>query len=243
MKGTNVVTKPYPQDDGSLKVHSIWYTLQGEGPDSGRPAIFVRLSHCNLRCHFCDTQFDTGAVLSLHEVFTKVRDLSQQHRCKYVVITGGEPLLQNIVPFVKELNLIGISVGVETAGTVYVKNLEKVFHPKRYYHNNIIICSPKTPTLNADVIPLIGALKYIVRMGEVSTVDGLPIASTQIPGKGDTMIYRPCSGLWNGTPIYIQPMDEGEAVATRINMELAAKICMTYGYLLSIQTHKLAGVD
>lgn len=242
MKGTNTVTKSFPSPDGSLKVHSIWYTIQGEGPDAGRPAIFVRLSHCNLRCYFCDTQFDTGVVLPLDEAVEKVYSLSKTHKCGLVVITGGEPFLQNIVPFVQALNRLEISVSVETAGTVYAQDLELVFHPSRMHYDNIIVCSPKTPTLNKKVIPLIGALKYIARMGEISTGDGLPIFSTQVSGKR-VDLYRPCRSLARGVPIYIQPMDEGDAYPTRVNMELAAKICMEYGYRLSIQVHKLVGVD
>lgn len=53
MFGKNEVTSPFPQSDGSLIVNSLFHTLQGEGPDAGLPSIFLRLSKCNLRCHFC----------------------------------------------------------------------------------------------------------------------------------------------------------------------------------------------
>ena len=242
MKGKNTITKPFPNEDGSLKVHSVWYTIQGEGPDSGRPAVFVRLSHCNLRCFYCDTQFDTGLVLSLDDAVDKVYTLSKQHKCNFAVITGGEPFLQNVVPFVKALNRLEISVSVETAGTTYVPGLHQVFHPRREIYDNAIVCSPKTPRLSGSLVPLIHALKYIVKIGDVSVYDGLPINSTQVLDK-QTKLYRPCSALCTGTPVYIQPMDEDDPTSTRANMELAAAICMKYGYRLSIQTHKLVGVD
>lgn len=239
MFGKNVVTKPFPQEDGSLKVHSIWYTIQGEGPDAGRPAIFIRLSHCNLRCFFCDTQFDTGEVKSLDQISREVLTHVWQNNCRLVVITGGEPLLQNIIPLVEMLNSHLVYVSVETAGSTFLPGIPRVFGPDS---KNKIICSPKTPNLSPNLIPYIAALKYIIRNREVDPSDGLPCMSTQIPEKV-TKIYRPCQSLPQDTPIYVQPMDEDDDGRRHENMIAAASSCMDFGYRLSIQLHKLVGVD
>jgi organic radical activating enzyme len=107
MFGSNEIVgrKHFPSDD-ELLVTSYFVTLQGEGPFSGLPAVFVRLSKCNLACSFCDTYFDSGDWMTFDELSTKLDDavwerpLSQD---KYVlVITGGEPMLQQALgPFLE----------------------------------------------------------------------------------------------------------------------------------------------
>ncbi|MEV4091089.1 7-carboxy-7-deazaguanine synthase QueE [Streptosporangium saharense] len=101
-------------------------TLQGEGPSSGVPAIFVRLSRCNLSCGFCDTPFtwdstrfdlrDESTRMTVAEVAAWV--LADDTRL--VVITGGEPLLQQqaLVPLTDALVQAGRRVEIETNGTV-----------------------------------------------------------------------------------------------------------------------------
>lgn len=246
MYGKNVVAKASHHDDGRLNVNSMWYTIQGEGPDAGRPAVFIRLQGCNLRCYFCDTEFDSGQERSLDYVLNSIQGLLRQHTpmspCSLVVVTGGEPLLQNIIPLVTTLNAIGIEVAVETAGSVYLEGLESRFAADRSKYGNILVCSPKTPTISPNLKPLLGALKYIIREGEVDPEDGLPCVSTQVQGK-EARIYRPCSNLAADIPIYLQPMDELDTDRKRDNATLAAKLCMRYGHRLSVQIHKMVGLD
>lgn len=226
--------------DGDLLVNSIFYTIQGEGPDAGRPAVFVRLAKCNLRCYFCDTEFETGTLFSAQDVYDKIKSLIKLNTCKLVVFTGGEPLLQNLWPLVRSLNCDGINVSIETAGTVY-SDLNLMVVAARM---NKVVCSPKAPQVNRDLVPYVSAWKYIVAVGQVSGTDGLPNVSTQMPGV-PSPIYRP--ETWRAVPIYIQPMEEyldgaPNYAKNRQNAELAACICMTYGYRLSLQMHKLVGV-
>ena len=182
MFGQNEVTSPFPKADGSLLVTEVWRTIQGEGPDAGTPAIFVRLSKCNLRCYFCDTEFDKGEWYSVGDLLVKVFKLAVA-KIRLVVLTGGEPLLQNINPFVSGCNANGIRVSVETAGTTVQPGLEYFFGPKAHI-KNLIVCSPKTPKLNEELLPLIGAFKYIVSPTTVDLAgDGLPSASTQLQDK------------------------------------------------------------
>ena len=76
-----------------MKINECFKSLQGEGPDVGLPVVFVRLSGCNVRCSFCDTQyaFAEGTQYSIEEVAAKVCSLAPKG---LVIVTGGEPLLQ-----------------------------------------------------------------------------------------------------------------------------------------------------
>lgn len=236
MHGKNEVAGPMMRSGGSLLVHSIFYTIQGEGPDAGIPAVFIRLAKCNLRCHFCDTEFETGTVMTVEQIWAEF-EAKASRACELVVITGGEPLLQNIVPLTKILNSKDVAVAVETAGTVYYPELEEVFDGATM---NRIIVSPKTPKLNEDLVKLADAFKYIIRAGCNDELDGLPNMSTQAPVQVQKL-YRQ-NGLWP-VPVYVQPMDEGDPILTARNMKASAEIAMKHGYRLSVQTHKVVGLE
>jgi len=101
-----------------MKVNEIFYSIQGEGPDIGMPAVFVRLSGCNLDCSWCDTEFESGKELTIPEIIDTVNKVSSQ--CGNVIITGGEPLIQpDIHHLMTELIHADKNVSVETNGTVY----------------------------------------------------------------------------------------------------------------------------
>ena len=74
----------------NLKVKEIFYSLQGEGGRQGAASIFVRLSECNLKCDFCDTDFSGGEDMTCGQILSLIR----QYPCKWLVWTGGEPALQ-----------------------------------------------------------------------------------------------------------------------------------------------------
>lgn len=110
-----------------MKVNSIFNSYQGEGKYIGTRATFIRLSGCNLRCWFCDTEY------------TKYEDKTEQDIVKQipednlVVITGGEPLLQDLDNLVKLL--LPRKICIETNGTII---------PSKFvYDNCFITCSPK----------------------------------------------------------------------------------------------------
>ena len=97
------------------KINEIFYSLQGEGYHSGTPAVFVRLSGCNLRCAFCDTQHQTGKMMSLQEI---VDEVNKYPIAPLVVLTGGEPSLFIDEAFVAELKQkTGKTITIETNGT------------------------------------------------------------------------------------------------------------------------------
>lgn len=122
----------------------IFEGVQGEGPDAGRPAVFVRLSGCNLRCKFgnsiCDTPYTSYTPESNLVKFKDVMKMIEEYQHKFVVITGGEPMLQNIRPLVIALKKKNYDVAVETNGT------RPLFRGCRF------IVSPKL-TINPDWPP------------------------------------------------------------------------------------------
>jgi 7-carboxy-7-deazaguanine synthase len=237
MFGKNKVSGQFNESGEHLTVNEIFFTIQGEGPDAGRPAIFVRLAKCNLRCFFCDTEFETGVNAPLQAVVDDVLKQACHHSCNLVVITGGEPLLQNIVPLVKRLNSFAISCSVETAGTVILPDLHTVFDPMRSVCGNLMVCSPKTPKIHPELERLVGAWKYIIR-AKATNDRGLPAYSTQNENRLADIFVPPHPVV----PIYVQPMDEQSVIANEENLRWAADVAMQHGYRLGVQIHKLAGL-
>ena len=97
------------------RINEIFHSLQGEGYYSGTPAVFVRFSGCNLRCVFCDTQHQTGTMMSSPEI---VDEINKYPLAPLVVLTGGEPSLFIGEAFVAELKQkTGKTIAIETNGT------------------------------------------------------------------------------------------------------------------------------
>ena len=98
-----------------LTVNEIFYSIQGESTRAGLPCVFVRLTACDLRCSWCDTEyaFHEGRSMSVDDVIAEV----ERHRCPLVEITGGEPLLQDdVYPLMDRLLGKGRTVLLETGG-------------------------------------------------------------------------------------------------------------------------------
>ena len=99
-----------------MRVNEIFFSLQGEGFHTGTPAVFIRLSGCNLRCPFCDTDFEAYREMTEDEICSEVRNVSGGMGA-FVVITGGEPSLQLTDTLIDRLHEDGCYVAVETNGT------------------------------------------------------------------------------------------------------------------------------
>ncbi len=225
---------------GILDVHSVFYTIQGEGPFAGRPAVFIRLSGCNLRCPLCDTDY-TGQRRPMwpNELVERVK--ATNRAATLVVITGGEPFRQNMIPFVLRLLDSGYTVQIETNGTLYHHNFP--------YDRVTVVCSPKTGKLAAGYYEhpeVITAFKYVTQAGKIDG-DGLP--TTVLEHSATPHVARPPEGFEG--EIFLQPADEIEEYGNGLigtarsanNMDACVQSCKQHGYTLGIQIHKLIGVE
>jgi 7-carboxy-7-deazaguanine synthase len=219
---------------GSLEVHSIFYTIQGEGPFCGVPAIFIRLAGCNLQCPGCDTDYtSTRERLRVGAIMDRVETLCEDEYPDaprpLIVLTGGEPFRQDVAELCNVLSGEGYVVQIETNGTLPVsKGLSPAVH---------IVCSPKTGKIHESVSSRASALKYVVKAGAVMR-DGLPTRA--LDHTCSPCVYKP-EADFKGT-VYVQPMDEGFALGNRRNLQTAMVSCMKNGYTLQVQMHKVIGV-
>ena len=206
------------------KVKEIYYTLQGEGAHTGRPAVFCRFTGCNLWsgreedrekavCQFCDTDFvgtdgENGGRYTAETLATKVAALwgNLSEGTPYVVCTGGEPLLQLDEAMIDAFHAQGIEVGVETNGTIAA--------PKGL---DWICMSPKA---GSEIVLTKGhELKLVYPQ------------TTAMPERFVNMDYQ---------YFYLQPMD---SPTQQVNMEASVAYCRAHPqWRLSIQTHKLLNI-
>lgn len=211
----------------SYTVKEIFYTLQGEGAQSGRAAVFCRFSGCNLWsgreedraravCQFCDTDFvGTGPDGGRFSSATGLADAIE--RCwagrgdtdggrKYVVCTGGEPLLQLDEDLIEALHQRGFEVAVETNGT------------KPAPASLDWICV--SPKAGAPFVQKSGSELKLVYPQE----NAMPEQFAQL----------------DFDHFFLQPMDGPD---TALNTERAIEYCLAHPrWRLSIQTHKLVGL-
>lgn len=117
-----------------MHISEFFYSIQGEGKNIGIPAVFLRLSGCNLGCAWCDTKYaqntNSGGKMSLSEILKKIK----KYPAKHLIITGGEPLIQQaeIMKLIKKLP--DYYIEIETNGTIK-SNLDNYI--------NLYNCSPK----------------------------------------------------------------------------------------------------
>lgn len=244
MFGKNIPIKPIYAARETLRVVSIFRTIQGEGPLAGEPAVFIRLAGCNLRCFFCDTDFEHGTEQTIEDIQKEASKLAGDS-IGLVVLTGGEPLAQPVVPLIRALDLSGLIVQVETAGTVWQEALDECVEDL----DTVLVCSPKTELVHPKVVEHCKHWKYILRVGEVSPEDGLPVFSTQVKEKR-AELFRPDFDDLSQT-IWVQPCDEylgnqldkRDLVKVHRNMETCLNSALSHGYRISLQLHKILCVE
>jgi 7-carboxy-7-deazaguanine synthase len=209
----------------SYAVKEIFYTLQGEGAQAGRPAVFCRFSGCNLWsgresdrasaiCQFCDTDFvdvngpgggKFATALELAEAIAEKWPAHSSGR-RFVVCTGGEPLLQLDRALIDALHARSFEIAVETNGTMPA--------PEGL---DWICVSPKA-----------GSTLVQKRGDELKLV--FPQENAD-PGQFDELEF---------THFFVQPMDGPNRA---LNTELAVRFCLEHPqWRLSLQTHKLLGI-
>lgn len=217
----------------SYSVKEVFYSLQGEGFHSGRPAIFCRMSKCNLWtgreedrataiCQFCDTDFigtdgqnggkfaDAQALCQHLLQFWPTDSKGKIKEHPFVVITGGEPLLQVDQSLIDQLHKHQFEIAIETNGT------------KSAPENIDWICM--SPKANAPIILESGnELKLVYPQRDL------------MPEKVADLDYE---------YFYLQPMDDKDPVITQQNIKQAVAYCLAHPqWKLSLQSHKLLGID
>lgn len=206
----------------SYLINEIFLTIQGEGVHTGRTAVFLRFSRCNLWtgreedrhraiCRFCDTDFTHGQRMELADIGAELKRLWGDRFChrpgrKMVVLTGGEPLLQVDRPLINYLRGLGFYIAVETNGT------QRLPHPVDW-----VCVSPKA-----------GA-RLVLNRG-----DELKLVYPQTDAEPEAYAHLDFRTFW------LSPMD-GPDIDT--NTAAALDYVMNHPqWRLNVQTHKLIGV-
>lgn len=195
-------------------VMEIFTSIQGEGSMLGMPVTFIRMAGCNLACPWCDTKESWKKDAKR----ISIMEIVDQCAMAIVVITGGEPCLQNLVPLIEALHLKEKFVCIETNGTLPTP--EGV---------DWVVCSPKPAEYEINAQCWFNELKYVV--------DDNFDADTCIPED----CKKTCGTVW------LQPCDYGEGeenkAKTRASMQKCIDLTLKKGYLRTgIQLHKILDV-
>ena len=202
--------------DRSYRVNHIFYSLQGEGYNTGRAAVFVRFAGCNLHCPFCDTQFDTFQLMSSDDILQAIAP----YPTRFIVLTGGEPTLQADDAFVDQLHQHGYEVAMESNGT-------------RPAPRNIdwLTLSPKSPIL-----------LHTEEKGKMP--DEIKIVFTTEDDVEQLAAHLPLSLGRNKGRLYLQPCDTGDPIRNAAIMQHCVDYIKQHPlWRLSLQTHKLIGIE
>ena len=194
------------------RINDIFYSLQGEGHNTGRAAVFVRFAGCNLRCSFCDTEFDTFSEMSDEEILAAI----SQYPARFVVLTGGEPTLQVDEAFVELLHQHGYEVAMESNGTRPApQNLDW------------LTVSPKE----------VKGKREDVRGKRLADELKVVFDETTAP---ESYLFPFTSSLF--PLLYLQPCDTGDAARNEAIVARCVEYIKEHPWWrLSLQTHKLVG--
>ena len=177
------------KDQQKLKVTSVFYTLQGEGPFRGEPAVFIRLTHCNFQCSWCDAFYDEGDVMTFQEIkeliFQRVDEFFSGsiptwfHDRVGLVVTGGEPMLQdNLAEFLHWIKDDFAWTQIESNGRRLVTGLPEdtvlVVSPKCNDALSKDAVATKYLPLRPEVLERADALKFIMNDEDGSPYQSIP---------------------------------------------------------------------
>ena len=222
----------------NMSISQIYYTVCGEGSESGLPAIFIRGYGCNRRCSYCDTKYSyTGeySTLSIRNILDRVKLSESQRRCKLVFLTGGEITLQpNLLLLVNTLLGHGYSLILQTNGTQY---LPKLFDRI----NHLLSVDVKGPS--SGQLADLGIIKKIYRRYynklQLKFIAGNEedfIFIKKIARRFPRAKHRVVSpAIWDIKDYLGQIVIGQEQVSW---MRRVAEFCLEYEFRLSTQTHK-----
>lgn len=195
----------------SYPIVEIFHSVQGEGFHSGIPHVFVRFGNCNLRCEWCDTDFLTYEDRTVESIVDEVLS----YDCKRVIFTGGEPALHDLSTIGSALKEHGISLSIETNGTIPVDPIIDwiCVSPKDQLYPNVSI-----KQRHGD------ELKVVYCGQELSMYDQL---------------------IDGFTHLYLQPcyIDTDSVEKNGLSFQTVERLVKNSpGWRLSLQTHKWMGV-
>lgn len=199
-------------------VNETFFSIQGEGFYTGRPAFFIRLAGCNLNCPWCDTDHSEKENVSVEALVNEVKFVLNHHKPLLIVITGGEPTTHELTPLLSGLKslcdgglLKDITIAVETNGTnpTYLIQLK---------HKSLLDWISFSPKAGIEY-----DMALIVQFDEVKVVFDEVIDPEEF------------KMLFASDKRFIQPCSE--------NFKPAVDFVKTHpGWRLSVQTHKVIGV-
>ena len=169
-----------------MQVSEFFYSLQGEGFLAGVPSVFVRLAGCPLRCKWCDTKYAWDQTAGMHYSIEKIVQTVQQTQSKFVVITGGEPMINIDLPqLAKSLKAPGKHITIETAGIAFIPDLACDLMSISPKLSNSIPAEPELAAIHEDsrldtavLRELIDNYKYQLKFVVDSRADLLEIQQT-----------------------------------------------------------------
>lgn len=281
-KNDIVGKKFFEKAEGKLLVTSVFITLQGEGVFSGQPAVFVRLAMCNLACSFCDTYFNSGDWYTVNDLMGKIDAVISEYfnqevpewasywnmpRKLGVVVTGGEPMLQDaLVPFLEEANKEFTWTQIESNGTQYqpIPDLTTlVISPKCSEKNGKPI---KYLQPNEKVLDRADCLKFVISGDPGSPYNSVPDWALEWRKIEEKPVFVSPMNIYNREPQaskllragknhitiderskideVISFWEEGllDMEANQRNHEYAAKYCVQHGLTLNLQLHLYASL-
>ena len=205
-------------EDLTVSINEIFYSIQGEAKNSGKPTIFIRTAGCPFRCSYCDTEyaFTEGNKFKISNIISKIKS----YKTNYVTVTGGEPLAQkNIIILLSALLNNSYNVSIETSGLLDISDIP----------NDIeIVMDIKTPSSNEDSKNIKNNLSIIKKTDVIKFVIG---NRKDYEWSKDILIKNSLSNFKN---IYFSPVHDALNLSDLADWILSDNLNVT----LQLQLHK-----
>lgn len=230
------ISQPVSSQAETLKLSEIFYSLQGEGIDAGKPAVFIRTALCNLSCVWCDTKYtwDWSHYDYDREVtemtISSIQEQISRFDTKHCVITGGEPLIQQtkLIPLLSNLKNEDYFIEVETNATILPSEILERFVDRW----NV---SPKlqNSSISKQYREVQSCMEYYAKNSKA-------VIKFVICNQSDLAEVKTLVGKYKLKSQRIILMPEGNSAAEIIEKsKWLAEICLSNGYRLSVRLHTL----
>lgn len=230
------ISQPVSLQAETLKLSEIFYSLQGEGIDAGKPAVFIRTALCNLACVWCDTKYtwdwshyDYDREVS-EMTISSIQEQISRFDTKHCVITGGEPLIQQtkLIPLLSNLKNEDYFIEVETNATILPSEMLERFVDRW----NV---SPKlqNSSISKQYREVQSCMEYYAKNSKA-------VIKFVICNQSDLAEVKTLVGKYKLKSQRIILMPEGNSAAEIIEKsKWLAEICQSNGYRLSVRLHTL----